>query len=85
MICSEEDGGVGWQGLGWWRGGVGRLFSNYAVWNNHAGDISKSDLLSRRCGAQRNVVGPAEKQQQQFLLAVLVTDAPAAAATDNEG
>lgn len=33
-------------------GGVGCLFSNYAVWNNHARDISKSDLLSRRCRAQ---------------------------------
>lgn len=31
---------------------MGHLFSNYAVWNNHARDISKSDLLSRQCRAQ---------------------------------
>lgn len=66
----------GWQG--WDGGGVGRLFSNYAVWNNHAGDISKPDLLSRRCGAQRNAVDGRWDWTAAISPAVLVTAAPAA-------
>ena len=70
VICSEGEGG---------GGGVGHLFSNYAVWNNHGGDISKSDLLSRRCGAQRNGVDGRTGWAAAFSPAVVVT----AAATDN--
>lgn len=82
LLSSALRGVGGWgAGPGWWRGG--RLFSNYAVWKNHAGDISKSDLLSRRCGAQRSVVDRTG-WAAAISPAVLVTAASAATNTSRD-
>ncbi|KAG7236181.1 hypothetical protein INR49_001291 [Caranx melampygus] len=76
IICSE--GGRGRDG-----GGVGRLFSNYAVWNNHARDISKSDLLSRRCKTPRSDVAVGQHNDARMNLAIALTAARYGAAIAN--
>lgn len=76
--------GGGW-GPGWWGGGggVGRLFSNYAVWNNHARDISKYDLLSRRCRPQSSSGGGVTGWSGWAAAAISPTSLVTAAATSN--